>query len=93
MGGPPAKAFYSFTYNQPTSIIDVAIDWTDTQGKDFSVKYQIELGKKKLEQMYGVNMQVYHELSEKGTLDSTSYDETGEKVLMRSYREVKGERL
>lgn len=43
--------------------------------------------------MYGVNMQVYHELSEKGTLDSTSYDETGEKVLMRSYREVKGERL
>ena len=38
-------------------------------------------------------MQVYHELSEKGTLDSTSYNATGEKVLMRSYREVKGERL
>lgn len=63
VGQPPKKAVYSFAFNQNSQFIDVAIDWTDQQDKDFGVKYEIELNKKKLEKLNGRSIQVYHELT------------------------------
>lgn len=63
-GQPPAKATYSFTpHHINPALIQVAIEWTDLQSKDFSVKYEIELGKRKAEKFQGLDVEVLHELT------------------------------
>lgn len=72
VGQAPVKATYSFTLNQhQPNIIDVGIDWTDVQGKDANVKYQIELGVKKPEKLHGLDVLALHELTEQGLLNSS----------------------
>jgi hypothetical protein len=89
VGQPPLRATYSFALSQMSPLIDVRIDWTDQQEKEFKVNYQIELERKKLEQHFGTNVQTLHELTAEGRLNSTTFDASGEKVLMRSSRELK----
>lgn len=53
------------------------------------MKYLIELDKQKKESLYGKNIQVLHELDSLGRLNSTTFDEEGKTVIMRSFRELK----
>lgn len=39
-------------------------------------------GKRQIEQDYGVNMQILHELTGENILKSTSFNESGDKILM-----------
>lgn len=90
VGNPPLKATYSFILDkQNAQIINVSIEWTDINNKDFDVKYLIELDKQKKESFYGKNVQVLHQLDTQGRLNSTTFDQEGKTVLMRSYRALK----
>ena len=90
VGEPPLKATYHFAPvpNQPSQI-NVGINWTDKQQKDFNVNYLINLnGQKQTENLGGKKVDVLHELTQEGRLRSTTLTEEGV-TLMDSYRELK----
>jgi hypothetical protein len=61
VGKAPVKVTYHLvnsTSQQGT--IDVAIGWTDHEGRDLNAKYQAELGVKKQDKHMGIDVLILH---------------------------------
>jgi hypothetical protein len=56
-----------------------------------SAKYQAELGVKKQDKYMSLDVLILHEIDEIGRFNSTIWQSPSEKLLMKSYREIKEE--